>query len=126
MLLIKNKLVYNTNRGICVVASERVLVGQQVAVFDERFDIVLTAEQIKLMPKHPKDYFFRYCYEYEFGQTDKYILSFDNERYINHSLNPNVDYEGRACKDIEVGEELTANYKELDSATVGRGDKWLD
>jgi len=41
------------------------------------------------------------------------ILSFDGAQYINHSDDPNLmdqDYNCYALRDIEAGEEITANY----------------
>ena len=51
-----------------------------------------------------------------------YVLCFDDARYFNHSDNPNCktiesldDKEGVeiAGKDIQKGEELTVNYKNM-------------
>jgi len=44
------------------------------------------------------------------------VLELGNTNYINHSDNPNIDNEGQALKDINIGDELTCNYKLFDSS----------
>jgi SET domain-containing protein len=58
------------------------------------------------------DYF--YCYD---EALDLYIRPSDNLIFINHSDSPNLDspskYMHIANKDIEKGEELTLNYRDI-------------
>ena len=42
-------------------------------------------------------------------------------RYVNHSDDPNLDDDGFAIKDINIGDEIVINYKDFDDSI----DKWL-
>ena len=42
------------------------------------------------------------------------MLGLDNEKYLNHSEEPSVDDDGIALKDIEIGDEITIDYKDFD------------
>ncbi len=62
-------------------------------------------------------------YAYLDTKYDKYVLSFDNDRYTNHSKEPNTkthfppeDSFGVmiATRNIAHGEELTCDYYEFD------------
>lgn len=129
MLYVKNHLEYDNERGIKVIADESVELGRIVARLDQSFDKVLSVEEIESLPEAIKDHFYRYCYEYEFGKQDKFVLAMDNERFMNHSNTPNVDQQGFACRKIKIGDEITSDYKLLDSAcTTGakRSEPWLE
>ena len=45
----------------------------------------------------------------------------DNSKYVNHSDDPNLDDDGFAIKDINIGDEIVINYKDFDDSI----DKWL-
>jgi SET domain-containing protein len=45
---------------------------------------------------------------------DILILQFDNSKYINHSENPNLDDDGFAIKNINIGDEITIDYKDFE------------
>ena len=56
-------------------------------------------------------------YTTEFGATGKYIYVLNDDKYINHSCDPNLEERTQnkrcfqiALKDIKAGEELTNNY----------------
>ena len=44
----------------------------------------------------------------------EYVLSIDNEKYLNHSDDPTVDEEGYALKDIKISDEITIDYNNFD------------
>ena len=41
------------------------------------------------------------------------ILQLDNSKYINHSKNPNLNHDGFAIKDINIGDEITIDYRDF-------------
>ena len=41
-------------------------------------------------------------------------MGIDNEKYINHSKDPNVDDDGITLKDIKVGDEILMDYRGFD------------
>ena len=56
----------------------------------------------------------KYSYEEPLGSDDVYV-SLDFEKFKNHSDDPNISYEGVATRDIAKGEELTYDYRKIDS-----------
>jgi SET domain-containing protein len=64
-------------------------------------------------------------YAYLSKTQNKYVYSIDNSRFTNHSSqNPNLDVvlfpgdeetSGVANRDIETGEEILVNYREIDA-----------
>ena len=69
-----------------------------------------------------------YCLNYEDGKLlcPKFFNRLDIGNYVNHSENPNMRYEkGKgyfAKRDIQKGEELFANYRELKEPESSRED----
>jgi len=63
---------------------------------------------------------FEFIEKYAFNnkQLEKWLLSSDNDRFTNHSENPNTgplpDGKKIALRDIKKGEEITANYYDID------------
>ena len=49
-------------------------------------------------------------------------MGIDNEKYLNHSNDPNVNDNGIALKDIKIGDEITVDYKDFD---VNINKLWL-
>ena len=42
------------------------------------------------------------------------VLGLDNEKYLNHSNDPSVNDDGIALKDINIGDEITIDYRDFD------------
>ena len=56
---------------------------------------------------------------------DKYILCSDDQKYINHSRQPNITStpeQDVAARDIAAGEELVCNYEDYESGWFDRRD----
>jgi SET domain-containing protein len=120
VLLVKTKLSASSLHGFGVLADEHIPAGAEVWRFQPGFDLEKTEEEIKSLPELVGEWFKNFGYlDHHFN---KYILSFDNARFINHSEEPNVrpDYAkdsrgvGIAQRAIEPGEELTINYREIE------------
>ncbi len=120
MLLIKTKLSTSTIHGFGVVADQTVKKGAEIWRFQPGFDLETSTEEVAKLPEHARDWFSTYAYLDH--RHEKYVLSFDNARFINHSETPNVrpDYSkerhgvGIAQVDIEPGVELTIDYREIE------------
>ena len=56
----------------------------------------------------------RYSYEEPLGSDNLYV-SIDFEKFKNHSNNPNISFGGVATRDIAKGEELTYDYRKIDT-----------
>ena len=120
VLLVKTKLSTSTIHGFGVVADEQIPAGKEVWRFQPGFDLEKSEEEMKSLPEVASGWFKTFGYlDHHFN---KYILSFDNARFINHSEDPNLrpDYTadsrgvGIAHKTIDVGEELTINYRDIE------------
>lgn len=52
-------------------------------------------------------------------------LDKDNEKFINHSRNPNISPDGRAIRNIEANEELLYDYRKIDDKISKNPPSWL-
>ncbi|MGH7542569.1 MAG: SET domain-containing protein [Gemmatimonadota bacterium] len=120
MLRVPTHLRPSAIHGIGVFAAERILAGAEVWRFSPGFDLDLDPSVVEGLPKHLQDWFAHFGYV-DF-HLDRLVVCLDNARFINHSPAPNlrsdyfVDRYGPdfAARDIEAGEELTADYAEFE------------
>lgn len=84
--------------------------------FNSEHDKEYTKEEIEKCNSLDKQFLSTYTFVYD----AKYYLCIDNARFFNHSNNPNCYSEGfdkgnlgytRSKRDIDIGEELTDDYK---------------
>lgn len=71
----------------------------------------------KLEKMYLKDIQLKYFIRYAFEMNDHYIFCADDARYANHSKDSNTISSRMfqyATKDIQRGEEITCNYREID------------
>ena len=74
-------------------------------------------------------------YAYLSPESGKYVYSIDNTRFTNHSsTNYNIDIAvdpgetetaGVANRDIEIGEEILVNYKQIDLHDRDSNEEYL-
>ena len=104
--------------GLGVFADENIKKGDQVCDYDselaKKFDISFSEKEVLSYPKNIRDFIIKYSYEEPLG-SDTIIVSLDHEKFKNHSNNPNISFGGVATRDIAKGEELTYDYKEIDT-----------
>jgi uncharacterized protein len=118
MLQVKTYLDKSPIHGIGVFAAQEIQEGNLVWMFEPRIDKVLDindlSENLTLIERQ-----FIETYAYFDKQLNKYVLSADNDRFTNHSNDPNTfplsTSEVVACRDIHVGEEITINYFAIDN-----------
>jgi len=133
MLLVKTKVKKSDIHGVGLFADEFIPKGTRVWEFTPKFDIEFNMREAFSFSTFAMKYLMKYSYKsYKNG---KYILCFDDTKYINHSNNPNmaemIDFEGEApdyaLRDIELGEELTLDYTIIDSDYRSKleDDIWL-
>jgi hypothetical protein len=84
-------------------------------------DLIVPEDILLQLSEASRTQFLNYCYVDKF--TKRFILCFDDERFINHSKNPNItqtlaenEIKGFevATRDIQKGEELLCDYEEFD------------
>src|SRR3989344_7104090 len=118
MLLVKTKIGPSKIHGIGLFADQFIAKGTLVQKFIPGFDLIIPESEIQKLSEPAREQFLKYAYKNKDGQ---YILCFDDTRFLNHSDNPNLISNNRteeidvAAQDIQKGEELTVNYKELDA-----------
>jgi len=105
--------------GDGLFSGEDVEVGQLVSDWNDEVDRVYQEDEIEYMHLTNRKEF----EDYASWDGDRWYLSGDDAKYMNHSSNPNVRVvrgtkpdakrDRIASRDIEKGEELTINYDEI-------------
>ena len=123
MLLVKTKLGQSKIHGIGLFADEFITKGTLVWKYVPGFDLKFTKEELEKFPPVAKDFVLNYAYLSK--DTGYDILCSDNARFYNHSENPNtagIDLDGTeneggdiAVSDIQIGEEITCDYREMEN-----------
>ncbi len=112
MLLVKTKIGPSTVHGIGLFADEFIPKGTVTWEYNPEFDISFTEEQTERMSDVARERFFDYAYFDK--ELNKFILCFDDLRFINHKASdPNIlsqPTQDVAARDIQKGEELFCNY----------------
>ncbi|HLC76008.1 MAG TPA: SET domain-containing protein [Candidatus Peribacterales bacterium] len=103
-------------------AKEPISRGTLVWEFVEGIDRYVSDEAMATLPHSALDFIYFYFYRSKF--TGQYVFLGDNDRFTNHSYNPNVGGPdslfphrdgGAALRDIAAGEELTSDYSVFDA-----------
>ena len=116
MILIKTKIAPSSVHGIGLFADEFIPKGTVTWEYHPKFDHVFTEEDVKTMSEPARKIFLWYAF-YDFNEN-KYILCFDDQRFINHSKKmmniESTPYNDIALRDIQPGEELICDYTKFD------------
>ena len=115
MLQVKTHIKQSPINGIGLFASEFIAKGTTTWKYTPEFDLAFSEDCLSRMTSWSKEQFLKYAY-FDHSQK-KYILCFDDQRFINHSYNPNIKSTPEldvALIDINAGEELTCNYKDYE------------
>ena len=118
MLLVKTKIDKSSIEGIGLFAEQFIPKETIIWEYHPLLDRKFTQDEFDMFTGLKKEYLERYCFKF----NNCYYLCFDNDRFVNHSNNPNCyssEYSDKfigytkALRDIEIGEELTDNYNEF-------------
>lgn len=120
MLYIETYLDQSPIAGIGLFAAQPVEKGELLWRFVPGFDSIMTIDFVTSLPKMNQD-FIRDNASL-IPQLGAYLLCGDNDRFTNHSDDPNRQfvYESPsdiyevATRDIGIGDELTNDYSEFD------------
>ena len=122
MLLIRTQIKQSSIHGIGLFAAEFIPKGTKTWEYHPTFDCAFTEEDIAQLPPFALRRF--YDYSYFDSNLNKFILCFDDLRFINHTEeNPNIisatDHD-IAARDIMEGEELLCNYHHFEDGYFER------
>lgn len=113
--MVKTKIGPSKISGIGLFANQFIPNGTIVWKYQEGFDLLLSKEDTEKLSDPSKEQFYNYAYLDK--KHNKYMLCSDDGRFFNHANNFNcderVDDVTTATRDIEMGEELTVNYKDF-------------
>ncbi|TAL48776.1 SET domain-containing protein-lysine N-methyltransferase [Patescibacteria group bacterium] len=126
MLLVKTKIGLSKLHGIGLFADQFIPKGTKIWEFTPGIDLKFGESELVSMPETIRN--FIKGYSYQNNKTKKYILCVDNARFFNHSDQANTEdaengtSEGATISsvDINLGEELTWNYRLGDASWTER------
>ncbi len=122
MLMVKARAKPSLIHGVGLFAEERIPRGTVIWKFDPAWDLRFTAEEVERLPEHQRSLIKHFAYFSE--RLRAWVYSIDDSRFINHSPEPNQEAvqivgEPEFCnvanRDMEVGEELTEDYRASDA-----------
>jgi SET domain-containing protein len=113
MLLVDTYLNKSQIHGIGVFSKENIKQKEIVTKELPQFEFHFNQNELPKMPLSFANFINKYAFE---SNLDKniLILGIDNEKYINHSDEPNIDEHGYAIKNIKIDDELTVDYRKID------------
>jgi SET domain-containing protein len=122
MLLVKTRLGISGIHGIGLFADQFIPKGTITWEYNPLFDTAFSEEEIAKMSEPSKKIFLHYAYFDK--KLNKYVLCFDDQRFINHSRKKlNIHSTVRqdvASRDIQAGEELLCDYDKYDDTYFHR------
>lgn len=124
MLKIKTYVDKSKIHGLGVFSSEFVPAGTIIWQYNPLFTVKIKKEDIAKYSEEELSHLDEGEY-YWIDKEGNYMFPMDNDRFMNHSSNPNVveggDMLSVAARDIEPGDELTADYR-----TIVPSELWED
>ena len=115
MLLVNAQVGASAIHGLGLFAKQFIPAGTAIWRFAPSFDVVIPEEMLSELSSTAQEQVRHYA-EY-FPAERKFVLSSDDDRFTNHSDNPNTASHGGktsfAVRDINEGEEITHDYREM-------------
>jgi len=132
MLTVKASVKVSPIHGLGLFADEPIAKGTPTWIFDPRFDICFDSSEVRAMSSQQRNLIERYAHLSKV--SGRYVYSIDDSRFMNHSVEANNceviagEFEPRtvANRDIAAGEELTENYRDIDSNDAVSTESYLD
>ena len=121
MMIVPNFVGPSAIEGVGIFASAPITKGAVIWTLDDRYDLLLTRDEIEAMDPLQRDFVDRYGYPHV-TRPGLTVVEYDNGRFMNHSEEPNTDFTdptlGYATRNIAAGEEITCNYRDFDPTFV--------
>jgi SET domain-containing protein len=134
MLLVRCSVKPSKINGLGLFADEDIKKGTVTWRFNPKLDILFSQEDIDSFPKHIQEFIDTYSFFSK--KKKKYVLSFGDDRFTNHSsIHNNLDslelpeeeeIIGVANRDIKIGEEILANYRKFDANDQDSDKEYLN
>lgn len=130
MLVVKTYVAPSGIHGVGVFAAEPINCRQIIWERNTVIDCEIMPYQLATLP--PVAQAAALARSFVIRETGAIILSRDQAVFINHSDSPNLGNDGRALRNINVGEEITEDYRHhgrgacrefLDTVLPSGGDK---
>lgn len=119
MLFVRARVGVSTIHGLGLIAQEFIPTGARIWAYQPGFDLALTADELERLSPAAREQTLHYgWYDEDF---ERVILPADDDRFMNHSLDPNCRWNGsyaEAVRDIRAGEEVTFDYHQLDGSNL--------
>lgn len=119
MLFVRARAGQSDIHGTGLIAKEFIGVGTRIWQYHSGFDIALTLAEFKKLSPTAQQQMLHYGWYDE--DEERIFLPADDDRFTNHSLEPNTRWNGRfseAVKDIHPDEEITFDYNQLDGSDL--------
>ena len=112
MFLINTYLDKSKIQGVGVFSIEDIKKGHKIQEERSNFQMEFDKNNLPSMPLAFANFLETHSYQ-KYLHPDMLILQLDNSKYINHSKNPNLNHDGFAIKDINIGDEITIDYRDF-------------
>lgn len=127
MFRVPTYLAESSVHGLGVFTSKPLERGTIIWEFNAAIDWRVDPSLIDGLPEPYRSSFRSWCYLEDDGML---VLCGDNARFMNHSFEPNCDDATgpytTTLRDIDVGEELTCDYRSFDLESAQSGlREWL-
>lgn len=126
MLKVRTFLGKSSIDGVGLFLAEPIKKGTITWEFIEGFDQAIDEDTLKSLSLDSRQYIEKYGYLSK--KSGLYVICYDDSRFMNHSDSPTTEgaypsthhLEGVdiAARDLEIGEELTCDYKTFEARTL--------
>lgn len=125
MLLVNAKAGPSSIHRIGLIAQEFIPMGTRIWEFVPGFDVLIPEADLEHLSPASREQALYWSYFHPATRT--FVMSSDDDRFTNHSDDPNTRVSGDCTvgvRDIQPGEEITNDYNELDVLNFPDPNDW--